>query len=463
MHRPLAPLVLALSLASTAFAGECPSAVMAASKAAVPDGRITSCHVLPKEEGKPWALRVSTAKGRAFLRISAQGELLRLEREAGYAALPAPLWSRFAKEHPGAKITAVRRVEKGDPAGWIVDLGKDEVFYPDAVAFVVRAGKPFGKTFPGEERLSDVRQLTFGGENAEAYFSPDGTKLIFQATVAPNRCDRQYVLDLATGEVTQVSSGKGRTTCGYFSYPDGKKIVYASTEAGGDPCPADPDRSKGYVWALYDTYDLWLADADGRNATRITDGKGYDAEATWCHKGGKMIFTSVRDGDLELYERRDDGTVTRLTHTPGYDGGAFYSPDCSEIVWRAGRPEGEALAEYRSLLAEGLVRPRNVEIYVAKADGSDPRRLTNNGAANFCPYFTPDSKQVIFASNATAGGREFDLYLVSRDGGPLERVTTAPGFDGFPYFSPDGKWLVWASNRADPNSRDTNLFIARWR
>lgn len=463
MRRPLVPIVFAAALASAALAGECPQAVIAASKAAVPDGRITSCHVLAKEDGKPWALRVSTSRGRAFLRVSASGELLRLERESTYAALPAALLSRVAKERPGARIEAVRRVEKGDPPGWIVDLGKEEIVYPDVAELVIRAGKPFEKTFPGEDRLSEIRQLTFGGENAEAYFSPDGTKLIFQATVAPNGCDRQYVMDLTTGGVAQVSSGKGRTTCGYFSYPDGKKIVYASTEAGGDACPAPPDHAKGYVWALYDTYDLWIADADGTNAERITDGKGYDAEATWCHKGGKMIFTSVRDGDLELYERKDDGTITRLTHTPGYDGGAFYSPDCSEIVWRAGRPEGAALEEYRSLLAEGLIRPKNVEIYVAKADGSGAKRLTDNGAANFCPCFTPDSRQVIFASNATAGGREFDLYLVSRDGGPLERVTTAPGFDGFPFFSPDGMWIVWASNRADPGSRDTNLFLARWK
>jgi Tol biopolymer transport system component len=408
-------------------------------------------------------VRLATAKGRVFLRVSSAGELRRLERETGWTAVPGPVLSRFAKEHPGAKVDAARRVEAGTSTGWIVVAGKTEAYYPDAAPFEIRAGRPFEKTFPGEERLSDIRQLTFGGENAEAYFSPDGTKLIFQATVAPNRCDRQYVMDLATGEVTQVSSGKGRTTCGYFSYPDGKKIVYASTEAGGDDCPPNADMAKGYVWSLYDTYDLWLADADGKNPERITDVKGYDAEATWCHKGGKMIFTSVRDGDLELYERKDDGTITRLTHTPGYDGGAFYSPDCSEIVWRAGRPEGAALDEYRSLLAEGLIRPKNVEIYVANADGSNPRRLTNNGAANFCPYFTPDSKRVIFASNATVGGREFDLYLVSRHGGPLERVTTAPGFDGFPFFSPDGKWIVWASNRADPTARDTNLFLARWK
>ena len=223
-----------------------------------------------------------------------------------------------------------------------------------------------------------------------------------------------------------------------------------------------PDRSQGYVWSVSDTYDLWEAPPEGGASRRLTDVKGYDAEATWCHRGGKLVFTSSRDGDLDLYEMDEAGQVRRLTHTPGYDGGAFYSADCSKIVWRASRPEGAELDEYRRLLAQGLVRPSRMELFVMKADGSEPRQVTRNGAANFGPYFHPDSKRIIYSSNAGESPREFDLWLIGEDGGGGERVTAAPGFDGFPMFSPDGRWLVFASNRADPNSGSTNLFIARW-
>ncbi len=337
-------------------------------------------------------------------------------------------------------------------------------FYKDrpGPGFVVGAGKPFEKTYEGERHLKDIRQLTFGGENAEAYFAPDGRHLIFQSTPRGAGCDQEFVMDLATGDVKRLSSGKGRTTCGYFRWPQGDKIVYATTEAGGDACPPAPDQSKGYVWALYETYDLWMADADGSNARRLTTTPGYDAEATWCHRGGKMIFTSVRDGDLDLYTMDEAGDVRRITKEVGYDGGAFFSPDCSEIVWRASRPQGKDLEDYKALLAEGLIRPKNTEIYVAKADGSGPRQLTANGAANFCPYFTADGRKIIYTSNVLDRRQEFELYLIDKTGGELERITFAPGFDGFPVFSPDGHWLVWASNRAAPETHETNLFIARW-
>ena len=330
----------------------------------------------------------------------------------------------------------------------------------------IKAGKPFAKTFEGERHLKDVRQLTFGGENAEAYFSPDGTKLIYQSTAERGGCDQQYVIDLVSGETKLVSSGKGRTTCGYFSWPVGDRILYASTEAADPVCPPPPDRAKGYIWGVYPSYDIYTARADGSEKKRITTNAGYDAEATWCHKGGKIIFTSVRDGDLDLYEMDEHGgNVKRLTSTPGYDGGAFYNADCSEIVWRASRfPEARELAEYKALLMEGFVRPSKMELYVANADGSNAKQITSNGAANFCPFFTPDGKRIIFASNMLdPRGREFDLFIVNKDGsGTPERITTAPAFDGFPMFSPDGKWIVWGSNRANPEGRETNLFIARW-
>jgi Tol biopolymer transport system component len=329
--------------------------------------------------------------------------------------------------------------------------------------FKVGAGKPFEATFDDEGHLEQIRQLTFGGENAEAYFSPDGHRLIFQATPAEGGCDQQYVMDLASGAVEQVSTGKGRTTCGYYDWPEGDRIVYSSTHEADASCPPPPDYSEGYVWALYDGFEIYQAAPDGTGVKALTDQPGYDAEATWCHRGGKLIFTSTRDGDLELYVMDEAANVRRLTDQPGYDGGAFFSPDCSEIVWRASRPEGEALEEYRRLLAKGLLRPGHLEIFVMNADGSDVRQITENGAANFCPTFTADGGRIIYASNAGPGGvREFDLWLVDKEGGEPERVTTAPGFDGFPQFSPDGRWLVWASNRADPTSGETNIFIARW-
>jgi len=331
-------------------------------------------------------------------------------------------------------------------------------------AFQVAAGKPFATAFDGERHLTDIRQLTFGGENAEGYFSPDGTRLIFQATPRGARCDQEFVLDLATGAVTRVSSGKGRTTCGYFDYPEADRIIYSSTQGASDSCPPPPDYSQGYVWAIYDSYDIWEAAPDGSNARKLTDSPGYDAEATWCHRGGKLIFTSTRDGDLELYVMDEAGQVKRMTNTPGYDGGAFFSPDCSQIVWRASRPTGKALEEYRGLLKQGLIRPGSLELYVMRADGTGVRQITQNGAANFCPTFHPDGKRIIYASNAgAAGAREFDLWMLDTRGGAAERVTTAPGFDGFPHFSPDGQFLVWASNRAQAGSHETNLFIARWR
>lgn len=313
-----------------------------------------------------------------------------------------------------------------------------------------------------EPRLADLKQLTFGGENAEAYWSFDGKQLIFQAHQGEG-CDQIYRMPIG-GKPILVSTGKGSTTCSYF-LPGDREIIYASTHLGGDACPAKPDHSQGYVWALHDSYDIFRANADGSNLRQLTKSPGYDAEATVCKQDGSIVFTSVRDGDIELYRMNADGSdVRRLTHTPGYDGGAFFNDDCSKLVWRASRPKGPALDEFKGLLAKGLVRPSKLELYVANADGSNAMQITYLDAASFGPYWIPGSERIIFSSNyGDPKGREFELWAVNSNGTGLERITSSPGFDGFPMFSPDGKTLAFASNRATPPGKhDTNLFLARW-
>lgn len=322
---------------------------------------------------------------------------------------------------------------------------------------------PF-QSSPTEPRLTNLQMLTHAGQNAEAYFSTDGKQLIFQATwPGINECDQQYIMDVAGRGTRRVSNGLGRTTCGYF-LPGNKRVLYASTHAHSQACPTPPDRSHGYIWPL-DEYDIYTADADGSNIHLLLGGPGYDAEATISPDGKKIVFTSVRDGDLEIYTMDLDGrNIRRLTNEPGYDGGAFFSPDSRQIVYRASRPKTpQQIADYEKLLKAGLVRPSALELFVMNADGSNKRQVTNNGKANFGPYFHPNGRHIIFASNmGDPRGREFDVYIVNVDGTGVERVTTAPEFDGFPMFSPDGKQLVFASNRGGVKPGDTNIFIADW-
>lgn len=318
--------------------------------------------------------------------------------------------------------------------------------------------------WPGERHLRNVRQLTFGGENAEAYFSFDGKKLIFQSTRDGYPADQIYIMNTDGSGVHRVSTGKGRCTCSYFFKGD-RKILYSSTHLAGDQPPPPPDRSHGYVWAIYPSYDIFTARADGSDLKRLTDTPGYDAETTVSPDGRRLVFTSMRDGDLELYTMDPDGRhVRRLTHTLGYDGGAFFSPDSRRICFRAYRPKTpEQIAEYKRLLRQSLIKPTTLELYVMNADGTGEQQVTHNGAANFCPFFTPDGQRLIFSSNqGDPRGREFDLYLIRLDGTGQERVTTAPEFDGFPMFSPDGKKLAWASNRNGKARGETNIFIADW-
>lgn len=317
---------------------------------------------------------------------------------------------------------------------------------------------------PREVRFRNLRQLTFGGENAEAYWSPDGRRLVFQSTRGGGACDQIYVLEVDSGAVRRVSTGLGKATCAFF-FPDSGRILYSSTHLHSPDCPPRPDLSRGYVWRLEPTYEIFTVRDDGTDLRRLTDHSGYDAEATVSPDGSRILFTSMRDGDLDLYSMKPDGTdLRRLTRELGYDGGAFYSPDGARIVWRASRPRtAEERAAYLEMLRESAVRPMNLEIYVARADGSDARQVTSNGAANFAPYFHPDGRRIVFASNLAGTGRSgFDLWLVRADGSGLERVTFHPAFDGFPVFSPDGRRLVFASNRGGAVHGETNLFVADW-
>ncbi|MCM3876339.1 MAG: hypothetical protein NEA02_07965 [Thermoanaerobaculia bacterium] len=322
-------------------------------------------------------------------------------------------------------------------------------------------------TYEGEKHLANVRQLTFGGENAEAYWSADGKKLIFQSTRPPYACDQIFEMDAEPtwGTPRLLSSGKGRTTCPYF-FPDGKRILYASTHLGGDACPPRPDMSQGYVWALFPDYDIFTANADGSSLKRLTPSPGYDAEATLSTDGKHVVFTSARDGDLELYSMDADGTnVKRLTNTVGYDGGAFYSDDGQWLVYRAHHPtEPKAIESFKTLLARSLIKPTTLEIRVMRADGTGDRQVTSNGAANFAPFFFRGGHdRILFCSNAAeGGGRNFDLWAVNTDGTNLERVTFNPTFDGFPMFSPDGKRLAFCSNRHNAKAGETNVFVADW-
>jgi TolB protein len=317
---------------------------------------------------------------------------------------------------------------------------------------------------PGEEKhLAHIRQLTFGGQNAEAYWSADGTRLIFQSDEGKLPCDQIFTMKADGSDRRRISNGEGKTTCSYF-FPAGDRVIYASTFGAGAACPPRPDRSHGYVWAL-DDYDIYSAKADGTDIKPLFSSPAYDAEATISPDGKTIVFTSARDGDLEIYTMSADGSnVKRLTHTPGYDGGAFFSDDGKKIVYRGDHPTTpEDLARYRENLARNTYAPRSLEIRVMNADGTNDHAVTSNGAANFAPFFLPGGKEIIFSSNvADPKGRDFDLYTSREDGTGLTRITFSADFDGFPMFTSDGKRLVFASNRNGKQPHETNIFVADW-
>ena len=330
--------------------------------------------------------------------------------------------------------------------------------------------------YEGETHLRNIKQLTFGGNNAEAYWNFDNTKLVFQSdweNINEQGCDQIFMMKadgskLASGEQYKlVSTGKGRTTCAYF-LKDGR-IIYSSTHEGDEECP-DPVMFKDgkYVWPIYDTYDIYVVNQDGSNLEKLIGGEGYDAEPTVSPDGKYVIYTSTRSGDLELWRFEiSTGESIQLTDELGYDGGAFFSPDSRKIVWRASRPEGQAAADYQELLAQGLVEPKALNIFIADIDGKNVQQVTDLPGANWAPFFHPSGEQILFCSNHHSqeyGGRLFDIFMINIDGTELEQITHSGTFDAFPMFSYDGKKLVFASNRNVDRmeSRVTNIFVADW-
>jgi TolB protein len=317
--------------------------------------------------------------------------------------------------------------------------------------------------YPGEKHLANVKQLTFEGENAEAYFSRDGKRLTFQRAVKGDGCDQIFSINIDGTGMKMLSNGQGKTTCAYFT-PDNKSVVYASTYKADPVCPPKPDMSKGYVWALYPGFDIIKANADGSNPQVIAPAPRYDAEAT-IRGDGKIVFTSLRSGDLEVWTMDKNGkNLKQLTNTLGYDGGPFWSWDGKWIVYRAHHPETDKeKADYSALLKEDMIRPSKLDLWVMDENGNNKRRVTNINKASFAPFIFPNNKRIIFSTNLNdPRGRDFDLYAVDVDGQNLERITTSDTFDGFPMFSPDGKKLVFCSNRNAAKQGDTNVFIADW-
>ena len=325
--------------------------------------------------------------------------------------------------------------------------------------------------YPEEKHFKSLRQVTFGGDNAEAYWSFDDKQIVFQSNnkVWNVSCDQMFLMNaddtFDSIAPPMLSTGKGRTTCAYF-LPDNKHIIYASTHLGDENCPDTPLKKDGkYIWPIYDSYDIFIADLEGNITGQLTNEVGYDAEPTVSPKGDKIVFTSTRNGDIDLYTMNIDGSdVKQITFELGYDGGAFFSPDGTKIVFRSSRPKTEEeIKEYKDLLAEGLVQPTEMELYICNADGSNLKQITNLGNANWSPFFHPSGEKILFSSNFEAErGFPFNLYLIDLDGKNLERVTHGKTFDAFPVFSNDGKKLIFSSNRNNGGGRDTNLFIAEW-
>ncbi len=344
--------------------------------------------------------------------------------------------------------------------------------YMFSVGHPVWGGEPSPHRDQPEPHLANIRQLTFAGKNAEAYFSFEGNRLVYQSTLEPDgktlrSCYQIYIMDLDGTNVRRVSVGMGGTTCGYF-FPGGRRVLFSSTHHISPYCPPAPPRTERYRWAL-DEYDIFSMNIGGRDLQRLTSHTGYDAEATISPDGKSIVFTSMRDGDLDVYSMKIDGTdIQRLTEDIGYDGGAFFSPDNTRIVYRAHHPKSEEdIKAYRDLLAQKLVEPSNLEIFIMNTDGSNKIQVTGNGRSNFAPFFLPDGKRVIYSSNLSTppdhqGRPSFHLHIINDDGTQAEQITFNGHFNSFPMFSPDGKHLVWSSDRNASNPKEFNIFLANW-
>lgn len=348
-----------------------------------------------------------------------------------------------------------------------------------ATAFISKAQQPTNAInvvhYPQEAHFKNVRQLTFGGDNAEAYWSFDSKMVSFQSNNKQwgLQCDQIFYMPVEGVYLSEagtkpplISTGLGRTTCSFFM-PGNKTILYGSTHLGGKECPVDPGRAPGgkYLWPIYDSFDIFVADLKGKIKKQLTNVPGYDAEATVSPKGDKIVFTSTRNGDLDLYIMDINGkNVKQITNEVGYDGGAFFSPDGKKLVFRASRPKTEeAKKEYQDYLKKGLVAPTDMEIFTCNVDGSDLKQITSLGKANWAPFYHPAGMKIIFSSNhRSTRGFQFNLYMINEDGTGLEQISYDGVFDSFPMFSPDGKKIIFSSNRNNNGTRDTNLFVADW-
>jgi Tol biopolymer transport system component len=322
-----------------------------------------------------------------------------------------------------------------------------------------------------EPHMKNVTQLTFEGDNGEAYFSWDGRRLIYQSNRGGYGCDKIWIMNIDGSDKHRVSPAHGAHTCSFF-FPGDQKIIFASTSRLPGDCPPRPKRPKGvhYMWPLF-PYDIFVAGPDGSGLKKITDNPKYDAEPIVALDGKRIVFGSQRYGDFDIYIMNADGShVRRLTDRVGYDGGPWFSPDGNKIVWRGWHPATqEELALWRRCMENNYIVPVSLDIWVMDADGSNKVRLTQNGATNWAPSWHPDGKRIIFSSNMDDWhedikkfGHNFELYLMNADGSGLKRLTFNNVFDSFPMFSHDRKKLVFASNRNPKKPRATDIFIADW-
>ncbi|KJH49740.1 WD40-like protein [Dictyocaulus viviparus] len=366
--------------------------------------------------------------------------------------------------------------------------------------------------FKGERHFKNVKQLTFGGENAEGYFSYDDSKLTLQATGYGTDCDQIYELNLNVdprGQIMRrISTGLGATTCSFFFKENtNDHRLYAgnfwNVNVSEFPnvsktCPqkkcqnpaniTDPILKQlcntSYTWDIFSDYDIFKVNKFGNIVQQLTDHPGYDAEAVLSPDGSLIAFTSIRSGDLELWIMNSDGTnLKQVTNELGYDGGAFFSPDGKRLVFRASRPKSQDEIEkykysikyfnvqlycsVKKLLEYNLVEPVQMELFTVNVDGSNLRQVTHLGGANWAPYYLNDNKRIVFSSNhdgGSGGFGAFALYVVNDDGSGLERITYGGKyeFNSFPMMNHAGTKLVWGSSRNGSNKHELNLFIADW-